>query len=148
MCYKTPTQHTHAHTKTSQMCLATPSKQHKMCAFLTPPRSNPKTSLIGPKSSAKNETFFLFLFFCHFPSYFSPILALYIYKICPLFRLENMILKQIMAIENWLMRLIGRKQLPKAAVAAAAAFGFFPFSCYFLCSRFVFPFCSLPPKKI
>lgn len=59
-----------------------------------------------------------------------------------------MILKQIMAIENWLMRLIGRKQPPKAA---GVAFGFFPFrllyagfpsisllvSCFF--SSFFFP---------
>lgn len=120
-----------------------PNNRRCVCASYAPRfvlRTSQKTSLIGPKSSAKNEPFFLLFVYPFFLAYF--LFALYI--ICPLFRLENMILKQIMAIENWLMRLIGRKQPPKAAALPLAFFllaALCPFPFYFLCS-FVFLFIS------
>lgn len=94
-----------------------------VCASYAPRfvlRTSQKTSLIGPKISAKNEPFFSAFCLAFFSSVFS-FFSLSLYIICPLFRLENMILKQIMAIENWLMRLIGRKQPPKAAAALPLA---------------------------
>lgn len=79
MCYKTPT-HTHS------ACQATPTKTTEdvcVCASYAPRfvlRTSQKTSLIGPKSSAKNEPFFsafCLAFFSSVFSFYSLSLSLY-----------------------------------------------------------------------